>query len=411
MPIRSLPQLHIASGDTVLVRVDYNVSIKNKRVVEDEKIRASISTIHALQQKGAKVLLVSHLGRPEGKIDMNYTLEPVRKVLEHMLDKKVVQLKSYITVASSKEVTFDIPAIRTQIEKMKPGDVALFENIRFAAGEERNDRAFAKVLASFADAFVLDGFAVSHRDSASVSGVAEFLPTCAGTLLEREIKSLGRVMDAPKKPFCLILGGVKMETKIPVLKKLLPKTQSVLLGGGIANTYFAARGYGVGKSVIDSAYTKEIVQYAKQKKVILPVDVVVGTPDGKQYRVVSIEKKPHQICKRGEMILDLGPVTLLQYAAYIEVAKTIVWNGGMGYMEVKPYDIGTLTIARLVAQRSRGAAYGVVGGGETITALNQTKMSQYVDVVSTGGGAMLEFLSGKQLPGVKVVTKKWYHRI
>ncbi len=332
-------------------------------------------------------------------MDMQYSLEPVRKVLEKMLDQKVTKLRSY-----------EVDEVALQIEKMKAGDVALFENVRFEKGEEYNDRAFAKVLASFADAFVLDGFAVSHRDSASVSGVAEFLPTYAGLLLEREIKSLGKVMKNPKKPFCLILGGVKMETKIPVLRKLLPKTHSVLLGGGIVNTYFAACGYGVGKSVIDSAYTKDILQYAKQKKVLLPVDVVVGTPDGKQYRVVTIEKKPHQICKRGEMILDLGPVTLSTYATYIHRAKTIVWNGGMGYMEVKPYDIGTLTIARLVAQRSRGVAYGVVGGGETIVALNQTNMSQYVDVVSTGGGAMLEFLSGKQLPGVKVVTKKWYSR-
>lgn len=410
MAIRSLSSLHISPGDVVLVRVDYNVAIKNKKVVEDEKIRASIPTIHALQQKGAKVLLVSHLGRPEGKIDVQYSLEPVRKVLEKILSYKVIKVESYKVVSSSKEVIFDIPSIRAQIEKMKAGDVALFENIRFAKGEERNDRAFAKTLASFANAFVLDGFAVSHRDSASVSGVAQYLPAYAGVLLEREVKSLGQVMEKPKKPFCLVLGGVKMETKIPVLKKLLPKTQSVLLGGGIANTYFAARGYRVGKSVIDSVYTKEIVRYAKQKKVVLPVDVVVGTPDGKQYRVVSIEKKPHQICKRGEMILDLGPVTLLRYATYIQAAKTIVWNGGMGYMEVKPYDVGTLTVARLVAQRSRGQAYGVVGGGETITALSQTKMSQYVDVVSTGGGAMLEFLSGKQLPGVKVVTKKWYHR-
>ncbi len=410
MAIRTLAQLHIQPGDTVLVRVDYNVSIKNKRVVEDEKIRASIPTIHALQQKGAKVLLVSHLGRPDGKIDMNFSLEPVRKALEKIVDQKVTKLESYKVVASSKEVIFDIPTIRTQIDKMKSGDIALFENIRFAKGEERNDRAFAKTLASFADAFVLDGFAVSHRDSASVSGVAQFLPAYAGTLLEREIKSLGQVMEKPKKPFCLILGGVKMETKIPVLKKLLPTAQSVLLGGGIVNTYFAARGYGVGKSVVDTAFEKEILRYAKMKKVILPKDVVVGTPDGKNYRLVTIEKKPHQICKRGEMILDLGPVTLSVYATYIHHAKTIVWNGGMGYMEVKPYDIGTLTVARLVAQRSRGQAYGVVGGGETITALNQTKMSQYIDVVSTGGGAMLEFLSGKTLPGVKVVTKKWYHR-
>lgn len=399
MSVRVLSKLHIQPGDRVLVRVDYNVSIKNKKVVEDEKIRASIPTILALQNKGAKILLISHLGRPKGKVDNKYSLEPVRKVLEKLLDEKVTKLLGY-----------EVGEVAIQVEKMKTGDVALFENVRFNKGEEENDVSFAKQLASFADAFVLDGFAVSHRDSASVSGVAKFLPAYAGILLEREIKSLEKVMKKPKKPFCLVLGGVKMETKIPVLKKLLPKTQSVLIGGGIVNTLFLARGYGVGKSVVDNVFQKEILKYAKSRKLIVPVDVVVGTPDGKNYRVVLIDKKPHQICKRSEMILDIGPETIHLYSKYIKRAKTIVWNGGMGYMEVKPYDIGTLAIARLVSQVSRGKAYGVVGGGETITALNLVGTQNFIDVVSTGGGAMLEFLSGKQLPGVKAVEKKWYHR-
>ena len=208
-----------------------------------------------------------------------------------------------------------------------------------------------------------------------------------------------------KHPYVAIIGGAKTETKIPVIKALLKKADYIMIGGGIVNTYLKAKGYKVGCSLVDKDYQAEVLKYCKSKKIIKPVDVVVGTMDGKKYRHVKLEKKPNQICKKDEAILDCGPETIRLYAKYIKTAQTLVWNGAMGYFEVKPYDVGTMSIARLVASRSKGKAYGVIGGGETLLSMEMVGMNEYVDLISTGGGAMLEFLSGKKLPGVVVVTK------
>jgi len=270
--------------------------------------------------------------------------------------------------------------------------------------EAKDITELSKKLASLGDIYVLDGFAVAHRAAASVSGVAKYLPSYAGLLLEKEITGLSKAMDKPKKPFVLILGGVKMETKIPVIKNLLPKCNYALIGAGIINTYLWAKGYKVGDSVVDKDFKKEILKYCNSKKVIKPVDVVVGTMDGKTYRHVMINKKPNQICKTGESILDCGPGTIQLYAKYIKKAETLVWNGPMGLFQTKPYEIGSFSIARLVASRAKGKAFGVIGGGETLQAMELVGMTEYVDLVSTGGGAMLEFLSGKKLPGVVAVS-------
>ena len=291
----------------------------------------------------------------------------------------------------------------TTIDDMPPGQVAMLENIRFSPEEEGNKGTLAEELANLADIFVLDGFAVSHRADASVVGVAKYLPSYAGLLMESEVKALSKVLQRPRKPLVAIIGGIKAETKIPVIKNLLKKSNYILIGGGIVNTYLYALGFKIGNSVIDKKYAKEILQYCKNKKVIKPLDVVVGDIKGKKYWVKDLDKN-FKITDKNLAIYDIGPKTIHEFSKIIKKAKTIVWNGAMGYFEQHPYENATYSIARLVATRSKGPAFGVVGGGETLLSLEAVKMSEYVDHISTGGGAMLEFLSGKKLPGVKVIS-------
>jgi len=279
----------------------------------------------------------------------------------------------------------------------------LLDNIRFISEEDKGDLSLARALAVLADLYVLDGFAVAHRDAPSVTGIAKFLPTYAGLLMEAEVSGLNRVMNKPKKPLVVVLGGAKMETKIPVLNSLLKTANNILLGGGIVNTYLWATGHKVGDSLLDKDYKKEVLKYCGNKKVVLPVDVVVGHQDGSAARVVSLKNKLK--LKSGEAIFDVGPETIRLFAKYIKKANTLVWNGALGYFEQHPYEYGTRAIARLFATRSRGRAFGVCGGGETVELLRDLKLIDEIDLVSTGGGAMLEYLSGKKLPGVKVVTK------
>ncbi len=387
--------------NTVLLRADFNVPMKKGTIIDDTKIQASLPTIQYLTDKGAKVILVTHVGRPEGKVVPSLKVDPIVKKLSELLGKNVGKLETRNWKLTDKQ----LGTVVQQIDAMQAGDVMVMENIRFAVSEEQNDIRLAEQLSVLADIFVLDGFAVSHRTAASVTGVAKLLPSFAGLLFEKEIKGLSRVLEKPKAPFVVIMGGVKIETKLPVIQKLLPKVDQVLIGGGIVNTYLWALGYRVGDSVVDKQFKKQALQLLKKKKIVKPVDVVVGTSNGKQYRVVELKKTPHQICKKGEMILDIGPKTVQLYSLYIKSALTLVWNGAMGYFEQKPYDVGTLAIARLVATVSKGPAYGVIGGGETIQAMERVKMLEWVDLVSTGGGAMLEFLSGKKLPGMLVLEK------
>lgn len=397
MGIRTIKQIKNLKNKRVLVRVDFNVPVKDGVVKEDARLLASIPTIEYLLKKGAKVILVSHLGRPEG-VEEKYSLKPVAKRLDELMKLKIKILDgNYVE-------------IKQKLSK-NTGKLVLLENIRFFEGERKNDKKFAKELAGLADYFVLDGFAVAHRDSPSVSGVAKYIPAYAGLLLEKEIVGLSRALVRPKKPFVLVLGGAKMETKIPVLKNLLPKVDHVLIGGGIFNTYLWANGYKVGGSLIDKECKKEVLALLKNKKVILPVDVIVGKEDGSGVKVMQIancklQNNNSEICNLKSAIFDIGPRTVRLYSQYIKKAQTIVWNGAMGYFEQKPYDVGTMSIARLVASRAKGKAFGIIGGGETLQAMEKVKMTEFVDLVSTGGGAMLEFLGGNKLPGVKAVSKK-----
>jgi phosphoglycerate kinase len=395
MAINTLQKIRSLGGKRVLVRVDFNVPMKHGQIVDDSRLRAAVLTIQYLVKQKAKVILISHLGRPDGKKVKSLTLRPIAEHLENLLAHNVSFVPEVVGVKVEK-----------MIADMLPGDILLLENVRFVRAEQESNVTFAKQLAKLADVFVLDGFAVAHRADSSVFGVAKYLPTYAGFLLETEIAHLTKLMKKPKKPFTLILGGVKTETKIPVIKKLLPYANHILLGGAIASTYFSACGYGVGESMVDDQAKKQMSVWAKNKKIIAPVDVIVGTKNGKKFRPVTIPAKKSQICKKGEAIFDIGPATIQLYATYIKKSKTVVWNGAMGYFEQKPYHHGTLAVARLVASRARGQAYGVIGGGETITAMNMVNMAEYVDFVSTGGGAMLEFLSGAKLPGVIAVQNR-----
>jgi phosphoglycerate kinase len=399
MRLRTLSRVNNLRGKTVLVRADLNVPVRNGSVQEPAKILAAAPTIAYLQHAGARVVILSHLGRPRG-VDAALSLKVVLPQLSDALSTDVVfEDAPYWNAVYASQV-------KKRIAALPEGGVMLFENTRFAPGEEKKDTAFSRLLASYGDLFVLDGFAVAHRDAASVTGVAQCLPRYAGLLLAQEIAGLSRVLS-PKKPSVLVLGGIKMETKIPVLKSLLPRMDSVLLCAGIVNTLFAARGYGVGDSVVEPVFGKDILRYAANKKVHLPVDVVVGRADGKVHRVIRVPSVPSALCATGESVYDIGPQTIREYAEVLRGAKTIVWNGACGYMEVPPYNTGTLSVARVIASVSRGECFGVVGGGETVSALTATHMEQYVDLVSTGGGAMLEFLSGKTLPGIRAVSSFW----
>ncbi len=400
MRIKSLKSIKNLKGKRVLVRVDFNVPLKNGQIKEFYKIEKSLPTVKYLLERGAKVILMSHLGRPEG-VDSKLSLKPAALALQKMLGKKV-EIQDWKKIKKTPDnFWFEAQKI---IAGMKNGDVTLLENVRYIKGEEKNDKKVSKNLAALADLFVLDGFAVAHRDSSSVSGVAKYLPTVAGFLMEEEISGLMRIIIKPKKPFVVVLGGVKMETKIPLLKQFVLKAHYILVGGGIANTYLWAKGSKIGGSLIDKDYKKEALFYGGKKKVIMPLDVIVGDAKGKKCRVVDLNGKIS--LKDKEAIFDIGPKTITHYAQFIKKAKTLVWNGALGYFEQHPYEYGTYSVARLFAARAKGRAFGVCGGGETIEVLKKLGLMEDVDLVSTGGGAMLEFLSGKNLPGVKVVTKR-----
>ncbi|MBI2989923.1 MAG: phosphoglycerate kinase [Candidatus Magasanikbacteria bacterium] len=397
--MKSIKSLKKLKGKRVLLRVDFNVPLLKNRVLDHSRLQASLPTVQYLMEKGAKIILLTHIGRPGGKIVPSFSTAPVAEHFGIMLGKGV----KYINTGNWSWSEKRADKVRFEINHLEDSQIAMLENTRFSSGEEKNDKSLAELFASLADIFVLDGFAVAHRPAASVLGITRFLPSYAGLLLEKEIRGLEKVMKRPKRPFVLVLGGAKLETKIPVIKHLLPQVTNILLGGALVNTYLYARGYGVGASLVQKDLARKAMLYGKNKKVIKPLDLVVGNPRGSSFRVVDIEKKPHLICKKNEAIFDMGPKTVRLFASYIKQAKTLVWNGAMGVFEQKPYDVATLAVARLVASRSKGKAYGVIGGGETLQSMDMAGMTEYIDLVSTGGGAMLEFLSGEKLPGIEAL--------
>lgn len=416
MKIRTLKQIKNLKNKRVLVRVDFNVPIKRNpstkaqgKVADDKRILVSLPTIQYLLKQKAKVILLTHLGRPAGYngkeksgYDKKFSLKPVVKRASELLKKSIKFIEDK-KIGRADDQNLYFAKAKKEIDKMKAGEMVILENMRFFPEEAKEITDLSKKLASLGDIFVLDGFAVAHRDAASVSGVAKYLTGYAGLLLEKELIGLLKVLEKPKKPLVVVLGGAKIETKLPVLKNLLSKADYVLAGGGLLNTYLWAKGYQVGKSVINKDYKKEALKYLANKKVILPVDVLVGNEDGTEVVVSPVSSKLQ--VPSSKAILDIGPETINLFAKYIKKAATLVWNGAVGYFEQKPYDNGTMAIARLVASRSKGQAFGVIGGGETLQTMEMVGMTKDIDLVSTGGGAMLEFLAGEKLPGVKAVLK------
>lgn len=400
MTIRSITQARNLGGKRILVRVDFNVPLKGKTVADDARLSASLPTIQYLLDKKAKVILVTHLGRPEGKAVPALSVKPVAKRLSELLGRNinVVDLKRLKSATATGGVPFEGGKLRIPI--------VMLENIRFSPDEQGNKGTLAKDLAALADIFVLDGFAVAHRGDASVSGVAKYLPSYAGLLLDKEITRLNKIIAHPTHPFVVVLGGAKIETKIPVMKNLLAKADHVLIGGGLLNTYLAGKGYGIGDSLVDHDFMKDALKYCAHKKVVRSVDVMVGTQDGKNFRVVTIGKKPHTMCEKGEGIYDMGTNTVTLFQKYIREARTLVWNGAMGYFEQEPYNAGTKAVAELIAAQSKKkTCFGVIGGGETVQSVLALGLSGDIDLVSTGGGAMLEFLAGEKLSGIVALEK------
>jgi phosphoglycerate kinase len=377
------------AGKTVLVRVDFNVPLKGTQVKDDFKIVSSLELIKFLIGKQAKILLISHLGEPQGgKTDRkNFSLKPVAAKLAKLLGKRVSFLSQ--PVGSAK--------LQAAVKKLKGGQVALLENLRFYPGETANNSAFAGQLAGLADVYINNAFAVSHRAHASVAAIKNFLPSYAGPLLVDEVTNLRRVLK-PNRPLIAVIGGLKIETKIALLKNLAKRADHVLIGGALANNFLAARRLAIGKSAVTKAGIK-LARRLPKRKLVLPIDLVVKTKDGRM-----AWRRPKEV-KRSDTIVDIGPETMKLFGNYIKRAKTLVWNGPLGQFEDPRARFGTLFVARAVASRASGQAFGVVGGGETVEALKLTKMEEDVDWISTGGGATLTYLSGGKMPGLTGLIK------
>lgn len=380
------------SGKRVLVRVDFNVPLdKAGEITDDTRIRAALPTIRYLMDKKAKVILASHLGRPDGKVVESMRLTPVARRLMELLGKPVIKALDCVG-----------PEVEAAVNRMSPGEVMLLENVRFHAEEEKNDREFARKLARLADVYVNDAFGTAHRAHASTAGVAEFLPAVAGLLMEKEVTTMGRALESPARPFVSIIGGAKISSKIGVLTNLLAKVDYLLIGGGMANTFLRAQGLQVGKSLIEDQH-QDLAQDITTRggtKVLLPIDVVVADKleATANYKVVDVASVPADW-----MIVDIGPRTVESFKDVIARAKTIVWNGPMGVFEIAPFAQGTRAIAEALAQSH---AVTIVGGGESVAAVEQMGLADKMTHVSTGGGASLEFLEGRVLPGVAVLQRK-----
>ncbi|MDP4001144.1 MAG: phosphoglycerate kinase [bacterium] len=397
-------------GRRVLLRADLNVPVKQNiesedwEVVDDTRIRFVLPTINYLIQNQARVIIVAHLDRPEGW-DRSKSMFPVAQKLGELIGYKVIRVSNKLSDYPVPHVNFldtDITATDCSdlSKNLKEGDILFLENIRFYKQEKENDEKFIETIASFADIYVNDAFSVNHRKEASVFGVASKLPSYAGIGLLKEIQSLQRIINNPQSPFIVMIGGAKISSKIDTINNLASKADYILTGGAVGNSFLKAKGYEVGKSKVeDISLAQELLRNHKDK-ILLPVDVVVARNENEKASSVKIDK-----VKPVDMILDIGPETIRKYAEYIKSAKTLVWSGPFGLIEKKPFDFGSLSLSRIFAARSKGPAFGVMGGGETEEMIHLAKVPEFIDHISTGGGAMLEFLAGKTLPGIKVLER------
>ena len=378
-------------GRRVFVRADLNVPLEDGRITDDTRIRASLPTIVNLLERGASVVLASHLGRPKGKVVDPLRLRPVAERLSQLLGRPV-------------RMTGDAlgPGVQVAVDKLRPGDLLLLENLRFHAAEEANDPEFAKSLAGLADLYVNDAFGAAHRAHASTEGITHDLPAVAGLLMEREVDALSRLLRKPARPFHSIIGGAKVSGKLEVLNALVGRCQAVLVGGGMANTFLAARGLSLGKSLVETdqlSDARRIVEEARRKRarLMLPTDAVLAPQihHRARTRVVPIDEVP-----KDQMVVDIGPATVKAYTEHLAKAKTVFWNGPMGVAEMPQMADGTNAIAKFLARRARAGVVVVVGGGDSVAVVERLGLTDRMTHVSTGGGASLEFLEGKTLPGV-----------
>jgi phosphoglycerate kinase len=389
--IRDVAEL---AGKRVFVRVDFNVPLEDGKITDDKRIRETLPTINFLIEKGAKVILASHLGRPNGQVveELRHTASAAR--LSELLGKPVTKANEAIG-----------EAVEAQVAALNNGDVLLLENVRFYPGEEKNDPELAQAFAKLADLFVNDAFGAAHRAHASTEGIAHILPAVSGLLMERELEVLGKALNNPERPFTAIVGGSKVKDKIAVIDKMIEIADNIIIGGGLSYTFFKAQGHEIGKSLVDNSkldLALEFIEKAKKlgKNFYIPVDIVV-TDDfsaNANTQIVDVDGIPAEW--EG---IDIGPKTRELYADVIKNSKLVVWNGPMGVFEIEPFAHGTIAVAQATAESS---AYTVIGGGDSAAAAEKFGLADRMDFISTGGGASLEFMEGKVLPGVVALNDK-----
>jgi phosphoglycerate kinase len=388
MPKRSVRDAEV-KGKRVLIRVDFNVPIDRGVITDDTRIRAALPTINLMRERGARIILCSHLGRPKGKIDLQFSLEPVAERLSQL---------EHIPITLAHAVSG--PEAEAAIAGMGNGDIVMLDNVRFDPGEETNDPALSERLAKLADIYVNDAFGAAHRAHASTAGVAALLPAYAGLLMESEISSLSRLLSVPERPFVAILGGAKVSDKLAVIEHLLDKINTLLIGGGMANTFLLAEGKEIGASLAEGNLVekaRDIASTAKTQGValMLPSDAVISSSIDGKGSVVAIDQVPAE-----QAIFDIGPATVSAFADVVAQARTIFWNGPMGVFEKPAFNAGTKGVAEAVASSS---GFSVVGGGDSVAAIEQLGLADKIGHISTGGGASLEFVEGRALPGIAAI--------
>ncbi len=383
-------------GKKIIVRCDFNVPLKDGRITDDTRIRAALPTINYLVENGGAVILMSHLGRPEGKAEPKYSLAPVAERLAELMETDVIFAPSDTVVDDN---------VRAKAEALKSGQVMLLENVRFRKEETKNNAEFARELASLAEVFVNDAFGTAHRAHASTAGIAAYLPAVSGFLIEKEIEFLGNAVENPDRPFVAIMGGAKVGDKISVIENLLKKVDTLIIGGGMAYTFYKSLGYEIGTSILDEESIElaaNLLKKAKEAgvKMLIPTDVVCGREfkNDTETLICESQKMPKDM-----MGLDIGPATAELYKKEIAAAKTVVWNGPMGVFEMENFAKGTYEIAKALSESD---AVTVIGGGDSAAAVEQFGLADKMTHISTGGGASLDFLEGKELPGVAVLEEK-----
>ena len=385
------------AGKRVLERVDFNVPLDaEQRITDDTRMRAALPTIRYLLDHGAAVILMSHLGRPDGKVVEELSLAPVAQHLSTLLERPVEMAMDCIG-----------PEVEAQARSLQPGQVLLLENLRFHKGEEKNDPEFAQQLASLGEVYVNDAFGTAHRAHASTEGVTRFLPGVAGFLMEKELNFLGSALEHPQRPFAAIVGGAKVSDKIAVLERLINMVDVLLIGGGMANTFLKAEGYEIGDSLFEKGkvdLARNLISRARRGMTfLLPIDVVVADrfAADAQHKVVA-----NNAVQAGWRILDIGPRTIVAFRAALANARTIVWNGTVGVAEMPAFARGTNALVEILAQRTRAGVLTIIGGGDSAAAVDAAGVAEQMTHVSTGGGASLEFLEGRVLPGVAALQDK-----